>query len=136
MPGLGGALLGSPFLERTGVPIHQNVLIGSKTEARRTPRGDLELAHCRSCDFVTNQAFDPTLLIYGDHYARGPDRLSSGRVRSLLPRETRKTVVGSALSAGTTDPISGRSTPTWSCAVMSSSMCPIPWDCSAISAWR
>ncbi len=63
-----GGVLDAPFLRRPNVPIHQNVLIESSEEARRTPRGDLALAHCGDCDFVTNVAFDPTLVIYGDHY--------------------------------------------------------------------
>lgn len=56
------------FLERTGVPVHQNMLYPTKQAAISTNRGDLRLAVCRDCGFVFNCSFDQTLLLYGKDY--------------------------------------------------------------------
>jgi SAM-dependent methyltransferase len=56
------------FLERLGVPVHQNLPLGSREEALVAPRGDLRLSCCKACGFVTNLAFDPSLLRYGPGY--------------------------------------------------------------------
>jgi hypothetical protein len=49
-------------MERLGVPVHANVPLETVLAARTTLRGDLRLACCRSCGFVTNLAFQPELL--------------------------------------------------------------------------
>jgi SAM-dependent methyltransferase len=56
------------FLHRQGVPVHQNLLLGSAEVARSIPRGDLDLALCHECGFVHNRAFDASLLSYGASY--------------------------------------------------------------------
>lgn len=60
--------LDAPFVERTGVPVLQNVLLDGVAEARRFPRGELVLARCTRCDLVTNTAFDAALVDYGEDY--------------------------------------------------------------------
>jgi SAM-dependent methyltransferase len=57
-------------MERLGVPVHANVPLETALAARATLRGDLRLACCRSCGFVTNLAFEEELLRDGkDHEA-------------------------------------------------------------------
>ena len=58
----------TPFIERRRVPVHQNLLMTSPEAARTIRRGDLRLAACLDCGFVTNTAFDPNLLQYGAAY--------------------------------------------------------------------
>ena len=58
----------SVFLQRDRVPIHQNLLVPEREQARQVPRGDLHMAACDACGFVFNQAFDPSLLAYGTAY--------------------------------------------------------------------
>lgn len=55
------------FLRRIGVPVHQNIVFDSLEDARRMTRGDLKLCVCERCGFIFNQAFDPSLLSYGDY---------------------------------------------------------------------
>ena len=55
---------GAPFLELEAVPVHVNVLHGTREHARATPRGDLRLAFCEGCALVWNVAFDRTLVDY------------------------------------------------------------------------
>lgn len=57
-----------PFAELRSVPVDPNVLWSTSAEARATPRGDVALTFCRSCDLIWNPAFDPTLLAYGPEY--------------------------------------------------------------------
>jgi SAM-dependent methyltransferase len=59
--GAGGAEV---FYEQRGVPVQSVALLRTADEARTFPRGDLELAWCRTCGFVFNRAFDPTLQDY------------------------------------------------------------------------
>jgi SAM-dependent methyltransferase len=56
------------FVDRPRVPVHQNFPVVSMEAARAVRRGDLRLACCRSCGFVTNLAFDERLLQYGEGY--------------------------------------------------------------------
>jgi SAM-dependent methyltransferase len=56
------------FLERKGVPVHQNLCLPDPAAARRVRRGDLRLLVCRNCGFVSNTAFDSALLDYGSDY--------------------------------------------------------------------
>jgi SAM-dependent methyltransferase len=56
------------FLERFGVPVHQNLLCSSEELARNIKRGSLSMAICEECGFVFNQAFDVNLLSYGKDY--------------------------------------------------------------------
>jgi len=56
------------FLQRQGVPVHQNLPLGSREEARAVLRGDLDMMVCADCGFVFNRAFDPSLMRYGPDY--------------------------------------------------------------------
>ncbi len=57
-----------PFLTRTEVPVHQNLIIRYQTAAVDIPRGDLKLFCCDECGFVYNGAFNPCKLSYGAAY--------------------------------------------------------------------
>ncbi len=56
------------FLELPGVPVFCNVLLPSEDDARAAAVGDLDLAICRDCGHVQNQAFDPELVRYAEGY--------------------------------------------------------------------
>jgi SAM-dependent methyltransferase len=56
------------FYEQTGVPVHSCLLMNDPEEARNFPTGDLRLAFCGSCGFITNTAFDPQLHHYSGRY--------------------------------------------------------------------
>jgi hypothetical protein len=56
------------FLERQGVPVHQNALVHTLKEARDVMCGDLSLDVCEMCGFIFNQAFDLAKLHYEDNY--------------------------------------------------------------------
>ena len=56
------------FLNRRGVPVHQNLLYDTPGAARKATRGDLDMRLCGRCGFVFNAAFDPDLLEYGPAY--------------------------------------------------------------------
>lgn len=46
------------FHRQDGVPCHSVVVLDSQDEALAFPRGDLRIAYCGACGFVTNTAFD------------------------------------------------------------------------------
>lgn len=56
------------FLQRSQVPVHQNLVVTSQLAARAVKRGELDLMVCEACGFVFNQAFDLNLLSYGENY--------------------------------------------------------------------
>lgn len=56
------------FVERQGVPVHQNLPRPTEQAAKSVPRGDLRLAACGTCGFIHNSAFDATLTEYGESY--------------------------------------------------------------------
>lgn len=58
----------SQFLHRSRVPVHQNLLLGDRQEARNIACGELSMVVCGDCGFVTNSAFDQDLLMYGRNY--------------------------------------------------------------------
>lgn len=57
-----------PFLQRSAVPVHQNLVVTSHAAARSVTSGELDLAACEECGFVFNRAFDLSLLAYGEDY--------------------------------------------------------------------
>jgi SAM-dependent methyltransferase len=59
-----GAASTSPFYEVRDIPVHSTLLIDSQQQAVDYPRGDLELGFCRSCGFIANRLFDPTMHEY------------------------------------------------------------------------
>ena len=56
------------FYELHDVPIQQNTPKSTREAAYQTPKGDVVLAWCGQCGFVTNIAFDETLDIYTKDY--------------------------------------------------------------------
>ncbi|MCU0533017.1 MAG: class I SAM-dependent methyltransferase [Hydrococcus sp. Prado102] len=57
-----------PFFTMSDVPIFCNVLHSEQQEARDCPKGDIVLAFCPSCGFISNVAFDPDKLHYSQDY--------------------------------------------------------------------
>ncbi len=56
------------FFQEGGVPTNSCLLLDDPSEASRFPRGDLEIAFCDSCGFVTNTAFVPGRAEYSQRY--------------------------------------------------------------------
>lgn len=52
----------SLFFELKDVPIDCTSIMLTKEEALKSPRGDIVLGLCEKCGFITNVAFDPTIL--------------------------------------------------------------------------
>lgn len=50
------------------VPVNSCLLVADERSARDFPRGDLRLAHCATCGFITNSAFDPARSTYSPDY--------------------------------------------------------------------
>ena len=63
-----GAGAPAPFLVRTPVPVHQNLIVREVAAARALLRGTLSLRACEACGFVFNSSFDPALLNYSAAY--------------------------------------------------------------------
>ncbi len=65
-------LCGSPglwvFYEVTDVPASCNLLWKSKDEAINSPKGNIKLAFCSFCTFVTNITLEPQKIQYGHRY--------------------------------------------------------------------
>lgn len=56
------------FLHLPSVPVLSTAFHDDATSARTAPRGELDLAVCRSCALVWNVAFDPALVDYTPDY--------------------------------------------------------------------
>lgn len=56
------------FYELQNVPVHSVLLMPTKEMATEFPRGDIELAICCSCGFISNIAFDPSSHEYSSNY--------------------------------------------------------------------
>jgi SAM-dependent methyltransferase len=63
-----GAVDLSVFYELQGVPVHSVLLLQTREEALNYPKGDIALAFCETCGFITNAAFDPSLHEYSTGY--------------------------------------------------------------------
>src|SRR5688572_2448537 len=57
-----------PIVTRTRVPVHQNLVLRGREEARALGQGRLEMRLCAACGWAFNAAFDPALLQYGKDY--------------------------------------------------------------------
>lgn len=81
----GSALLSS-FLQRQGVPIHQNLVVQTAESAKGIERGDLDMVVCNECGFVFNRAFDQAKVMYGNAYnnAQCYSSVFSGYVDGLV----------------------------------------------------
>jgi SAM-dependent methyltransferase len=58
----------SVFYEAANVPAHSCVLLSTREAAVRYPTGSIRLGFCGHCGFVTNVAFDPSLIDYTQDY--------------------------------------------------------------------
>jgi SAM-dependent methyltransferase len=58
----------APFHEVKNVPVHSCLLLPTAQEALDFPRGDIVLAFCEQCGFISNVAFDSTLQDYSPQY--------------------------------------------------------------------
>jgi hypothetical protein len=56
------------FYEVTDAPASCNLLWRSKGEAIRCPKGNIKLAFCSFCTFITNIALEPEKNQYGHRY--------------------------------------------------------------------
>lgn len=57
-----------PFYRAANIPAQSCLLISTRKDALNFPTGDLELAHCPACGFISNAHFDEKLLNYGGEY--------------------------------------------------------------------
>lgn len=83
----------APFLQRSQVPVHQNLVVTSQETARAVTRGELDLVVCEDCGFVFNRAFDLSRLAYGEDYDNTQscsayfDTYLDGLVKDLVERQ-------------------------------------------------
>lgn len=56
------------FYEVPSVPVHSCIMFATEEAARDFPKGRIEAALCRSCGFVWNAAFDPSVRDYSPLY--------------------------------------------------------------------
>ena len=56
------------FYELKGVPVHSVLLMPDRQTALNYPKGDIALAFCRHCGFISNAAFDPRVHEYSSRY--------------------------------------------------------------------
>lgn len=81
------------FLHRTGVPVHQNLVVTNERAARTVTRGALDMMACQACGFVFNRAFDAAKLAYGADYDNTQscsatfDAYLDRRVRDLVEQQ-------------------------------------------------
>lgn len=56
------------FLRWANVVVMQQHLLPTEDDARKVPRGDIDLAVCHECGLIWNQAFDPARVVYSNTY--------------------------------------------------------------------
>ncbi len=66
-PACGSAQL-SPFHRMERIPVLSCTIWDSDEEARACPKGDIELALCKTCGLLVNTTFEPDLLHYDEAY--------------------------------------------------------------------
>jgi len=66
-PACGGRDLES-FYQINDVPAHSCLMLPTRDEALTFPRGDIDLAFCRDCGFISNTRFDVSLNKYSPAY--------------------------------------------------------------------
>ena len=71
-PGCGSAKLSGPVLI-PDQPVILNYRFASAAKAAGVPRRPIEIAACRTCGLVFNQAFDPEVVPYDEHYENTQD---------------------------------------------------------------
>jgi SAM-dependent methyltransferase len=63
-----GAQKMSIFYEAKDVPVNNCLLTTTEQQARKFPLGDIVLAFCEECGFISNVAFDPSKVEYSSVY--------------------------------------------------------------------
>jgi len=63
----------SSFHELRSFPVHSVLNISTREQALNYPRGGILLGFCDKCGFISNMAFDPTLLEYSDSCEESQD---------------------------------------------------------------
>lgn len=58
----------SVFYELKNVPVHSVLLMSTREAAVGYRRGEIVLAYCQACGFISNIAFDPTVHEYSSRY--------------------------------------------------------------------
>lgn len=81
----------SVFHEVDQVPVNSCLLVDDLDAARAFPRGDLRLAWCGGCGFVTNLAFDATRATYSQDYEETQG--FSGHFRAFIQELSKRWVV-------------------------------------------
>ncbi|GLQ07897.1 class I SAM-dependent methyltransferase [Sneathiella chinensis] len=66
-PACAGTTL-TAFYEVADVPVHSCLMLDNPEEAKAFPRGDVKLAQCEDCGFITNLLFDPQWSTYAPNY--------------------------------------------------------------------
>jgi SAM-dependent methyltransferase len=56
------------FYRLSEVPVNSCLLFTKREDAQNYPKGELALAFCRECGFISNLRFDPTLARYTEGY--------------------------------------------------------------------
>lgn len=83
----------TPFLHRSQVPVHQNLVVANPDAARSVARGELDLVVCEDCGFVFNRVFDLARLAYGEDYDNTQscsayfDAYLDGLVKDMVERQ-------------------------------------------------
>jgi SAM-dependent methyltransferase len=84
------------FHEVSGVPVNSCLLVDDREAALGYPRGDLRLAWCGGCGFITNLAFDPTRATYSQDYEETQG--FSGHFRAFIEDLSQRWVSGHGLT--------------------------------------
>ena len=56
------------ILERKRLPVFQNVVCSTESEARCAPSAPFSLSTCAKCGFSFNSKFDKNLIVYDARY--------------------------------------------------------------------
>ncbi|MEZ4620941.1 MAG: hypothetical protein R2867_36290 [Caldilineaceae bacterium] len=56
------------FYEVNNIPVHSVLMMATREEAVTYPQGDIRLAVCHHCGFITNTLFDGTAQEYSAPY--------------------------------------------------------------------
>ncbi|MFC1885022.1 methyltransferase, partial [Thermodesulfobacteriota bacterium] len=54
--------------EVKSIPIFQNKVYTSPSQAKAVMTSTVSLMHCQHCDFIHNADFDPALITYDENY--------------------------------------------------------------------
>ncbi len=58
----------SIFYEMEGAPVHSVLMLTTRDQALNYPKGDITLAFCKKCGFISNVAFNPNIHEYSAKY--------------------------------------------------------------------